>query len=520
MNKKMFLLPFLAVSLLVGCTGGKEASHSGSASGSGSSQTSSQSGGGESSQSSQGQKEIWELDEVEGESTFAEVKAGEAEQYYTVRGTVVANSGSTLAIYRKGQFLYCYNFKAGEHDNLEEHALGAYVEIHAQSSKYEGSTQLTAYNVGAEKNEHNYDLAASLKVLQAQGEEVAPVKITEADQLSNANGAGMLMELSFVPEADKTFAVDTANNQDLKGKVAGADFTIRMEKYLPQDVQTALTTANDPQFLDHGTYKVVALGAATSSGNVRGLLVEGSSWVKTADPHFDDPTSVLLDCTEDEVEVGGKITLEWQVLPLTAKQAVTFTSSDDTKATVDEKGVVRGVAAGDVVITAAATALPTVKATFEVTVKPASGPAYTSVGALSFNKNANVTINNELSDGTDPKITYSENGVSIVVRKNTSDSNVNVWKADFASCRWYVGHQVIISSETAFKRVVLTCDKDYNVFKNSAEGVIENVSGGASVSYDTDEYKIILELSAAATSITIVPDKQLRPNNVELFKIA
>lgn len=360
MNKKIFLLPFLAVSLLVGCTGA---------------QTNPSGGQSQSGSGSQGQKEIWEEDEVEGESTFAQVKAGEAEQYYTVRGTVVANSGSTLAIYRKGQFLYCYNFKAEAHENLADHPLGAYVEIHAQSSKYEGSTQLTAYNVGAEKTSAGYDLAASLKVLAEKGEEVAPYKITNPADLANGIGAGMLMEVDFVPHADYTFTVNTNANQDLEGDVNGAKFSIRLEKFLPQAVQTALLEANPAQFADHATYKMVLLGAATSSGNVRGLMIEGSSWSKTADAEFADPTSVLLESTETTVVVGRTLALDWAVLPDNAKQAVTFESSDENVATVDEAGVVTGVAAGPVTITAAAVVDPTKTAELALTVvEPEADP--------------------------------------------------------------------------------------------------------------------------------------------------
>ena len=372
MNKKLFLLPFLAVSLLVGCTGAQTNPSGGQSQGDGS-------GSG-----SQGQKEIWEEDEVEGESTIAQVKAGEAGQYYTVRGTVVANSGSTLAIYRKGQFLYCYNFKAEAHENLVDHPLGAYVEIHAQSSKYEGSTQLTAYDVGTEKTDAKYDLAASLKVLAAKGEEVAPYKITNPADLTNAIGAGMLMEVAFVPHADYTFTVNTSANQDLEGDVNGADFTIRLEKYLPQAVQTALLEANPAQFADHATYKMVLLGAATSSGNVRGLMIEGSSWSKTADAQFDAPESVLLDSTETTLEVGKTLALDWAVLPETAKQAVTFSSSDEAKATVDEAGVVSGLVAGPVVITAAAVADPTKSADFELTIVPPAAAPLTEAVTLDF----------------------------------------------------------------------------------------------------------------------------------------
>ena len=92
------------------------------------------------------QKQIWEEALTEGEVTIAQAKETEAGNYVKVRGTVAANSGSTLSLYRGGQFLYCYNFKAGENENLQEHPLGSYVEIYAKVDDYTNSKQLTAYD--------------------------------------------------------------------------------------------------------------------------------------------------------------------------------------------------------------------------------------------------------------------------------------------------------------------------------------------------------------------------------------
>ena len=145
---------------------------------------------------------------------------------------------------------------------------------------------------------------------------------------------------------------------------------------------------------------------------------------------------------------------------------------------------------------------------------------YTSVGSLSYNKDATVVIDNKLSEATDPKITYtSTSGVNIVVVKNTSSSNVNVWKADYSSCRWYVGHKVTISSESAFDRIVFTCDSGYEVFKGEDEGTTIKAlkAAGATVSYDADAKTITIDLSSAVKSFDLVPDKQIRPSKVEIF---
>lgn len=231
-----------------------------------------------------------------------------------------------------------------------------------------------------------------------------------------------------------------------------------------------------------------------------------------------NPTSIVLNPSEAfEMTQGGNKSVTAKLLPYGASGTVAFAVSPANQGVTYENGKVVATAqatTGNYTLTATCGSL---SASVNFTVTQASADTYVSMGALSFNKDQNVVINNQLSDTTDPKITYSENGVTIVVKKGSSNNDVNVWQSSYSSCRWYVGHNVTISAAQAFKRVVLTCDSSYNTFKDGATGVIENVSGGASVSYG--DGTIILELSTAATSITIVPDKQIRPSNVELFKL-
>ena len=68
------------------------------------------------------------------------------------------------------------------------------------------------------------------------------------------------------------------------------------------------------------------------------------------------------------VAVGEEVDLEAAVLPVGANQTVTWSSSDATKATVSETGLVTGVAVGSVTITATSVADPTKTDTCAVTV--------------------------------------------------------------------------------------------------------------------------------------------------------
>lgn len=68
------------------------------------------------------------------------------------------------------------------------------------------------------------------------------------------------------------------------------------------------------------------------------------------------------------VAVGDDVDLEAAVLPVGASQTVTWSSSDATKATVSETGLVTGVAVGSATITATSAADPTKTDTCAVTV--------------------------------------------------------------------------------------------------------------------------------------------------------
>lgn len=145
---------------------------------------------------------------------------------------------------------------------------------------------------------------------------------------------------------------------------------------------------------------------------------------------------------------------------------------------------------------------------------------YQSVGSLSFNKDTTVVVTDSLSDATDPKINYaSTSGVSIDVRKNTSSSNVNVWKSDYSSCRWYVGHKVTIASSNDFVKIVLTCDSGYSSFKAETEGTTIKALKDAGITYASENNVITLVLPAAVKTFDLVPDKQIRPSNVEIFAV-
>ena len=91
------------------------------------------------------------------------------------------------------------------------------------------------------------------------------------------------------------------------------------------------------------------------------------------------PTSITLNETSANLTTGSTLALVATVAPDDAvDKALTWTSSDNTVATVNAQGVVTALAAGTVTITATANAAPSVTATCTVTVANAAAPAFYS----------------------------------------------------------------------------------------------------------------------------------------------
>lgn len=362
MNKKIILLPFLAVGLLAGCTGGKKTS-------------------------SEAEKPIWEQPLVEGETSIDDVKASEEENtYFKVRGTVVFNAGSTLAIARGGKFLYCYNFNGdsekSKNEDLKPHPLGSYVEIYAQMTKYQGSTQLTAYVNNA------YDPDAKLTVLAEQGEKVDPVAVNTAEGFENV-AAGTLAKIEYTADQDYTLA---SGAKIADGAITGltdpskvSSPLILLDSYNDPAVVTKLLEDNPKEIGEGDKVEMIGCLAATSKGSCRLVLGEGSSWKITQAKQWAEPTGVTVTAegSATSVEVDGYVQLSAVVAPAGAKQKVTWKSSDETKATINADGKVKGVAEA-ASVTFTATAKEGVAETINLAVVPAAPKSYTKVVGFDF----------------------------------------------------------------------------------------------------------------------------------------
>ena len=133
------------------------------------------------------------------------------------------------------------------------------------------------------------------------------------------------------------------------------------------------------------------------------------------------PTAITITASAKEVTVGENLTLVANVTPENADDQVTWSSSDETIATVSATGSVRGVAEGKVTVTAASVANPEVKGTIEITVKPAENPGETTDwSAVEYMSHADFL---EAEDDTAVKI----KGKVLFVSPVSADGTVNYY---------------------------------------------------------------------------------------------
>ena len=129
-------------------------------------------------------------------------------------------------------------------------------------------------------------------------------------------------------------------------------------------------------------------------------------------------TEVKITSTVKEVTAGETITLTAEVLPADAtNKTVTWTSSDNTVATVKD-GVVTGVKAGETTITASAGGK---NATVKVTVKAAATSGGETGGETTTPKTATIVY-----DGSDAPTATGEEGVFLDVQDVIAPTDVGV----------------------------------------------------------------------------------------------
>ena len=240
-----------------------------------------------------------------------------------------------------------------------------------------------------------------------------------------ANGEKVTVKVTEAPEYYVTYNADGTHvtNWDALGDGASQTYTAFIDRtepvlsnvYFKEDVETGtrslVLTAQDDRYvaaaflidydemsiLDRtaGSPEGAALGAATDislnlskAEGVDHLLVQVADYADNTATYkinlnkeeLSGPVSVTLDKQSVKMYKGGTAALNAEVSPFGVKpDGVTWKSSDETVATVNERGVVTGVNKGTATITAASIKDPTATASCVVTVQTVDT---TLVGAL------------------------------------------------------------------------------------------------------------------------------------------
>ena len=195
--------------------------------------------------------------------------------------------------------------------------------------------------------------------------------------------------------------------------------------YVPQNIGAAAATFTDGKY-EHSLWVVVTdgtlrVGVKKDAESVNDWTIFDNFRIVYYGNHA---SGISIDRASMKLLKGESMTLSAEVTPEDATDAVTWSSSDASVATVDQRGNVTAVGAGTATITATA---GDYSATCEVTVTipfiPVSGITL-SQNAASLFVDEGMTLSAEVTpeDATDKTVTWSSSNASVA----TVDQNGNV----------------------------------------------------------------------------------------------
>lgn len=398
-KKLLFLLPIFALAL-VGCDGTTETTDTGSS---------------DDTTTSSVEEGPWNDDLVEGETAFSDVASLEDNAWVTVRGTVAGTSGSSFSLYRNGEWLYVYNIQSSSTPDLIETGVpsGAYIELTAQKSSYEGSVQLTGYVDKA------YSTGRKITVIQDEGQTIVPLEYASINDYEPAM-AGAMVDITLMATEDCEFVVSTSR-QDLEfGDLLNpaAKFQVRLEQYHTEEVMQALVDAM-PSFEKYHYYDFYVMATQTSSG-WRAVIVDTSTVVESETDPYDPPAAEAVNLypvsTADkpiEITYGYTSKVSVDISPALAEQDLTITVQEGAPFTVSE------------VSNASVTITPTVNATSEVYTVKFAATSNLEVNATAYVKVLeSKAVETDLPNGTYTVVVNKGNSAALGTEYTTEEVNI------------------------------------------------------------------------------------------------
>lgn len=284
--------------------------------------------------------------------SIAEAKKQAEGTLVTVKGKVIAVSSTSAYIADETDSIYIYNWYCDQNDTAvvnKSFTYGQTVAIKASIAKHSGAIQLSDYN-SSTKNKIPGTYAYAL---EEDITPIAPITITEdtLKSLIAANSGNLYtFTATFVSKGEPN-----ENGQiNTNWKIGDTSVVLRTDGRYDVKQTEVVEKVNS---LKAGVSYKITTPLSWYNGVQFAFLGQGTT--------IDEVISVSITSTVNTVVKGKTITL---TADTNDEAGVTWTSSDETKATVSETGVVTGVAAGQATITATSKTDPTKSASVTITV--------------------------------------------------------------------------------------------------------------------------------------------------------
>ena len=338
---------------------------------------------------------------------------------------------------------------------------------------------------------------------------------------------------------DKTSAtLEKGKSLKLNATITPNDATNKAINWTSSNINV-VTVDTDGNVLAKG------VGTATITATARSNIEKSvTATITVTEPKI---TAVTISGSSD-VNIGGTTTLTAEVLPKEVDQTVIWSSSDSSIATVNNKGVIKGIREGVVTITVK-TKNGTVIAKSTITIENVPTPTSTPmvIESLSFNENnisvkkgnsLNLVVEVKPTELSSSKLTWKssdssivsvdENGVIKGLKEGTTTITVTSSNGKSATCKVTVTAESIdvekiilnptemnlkvgstsqitskVLPENATNRELVWTSSDESIVTVDDKGIVKGVKAGiATITVKTKDGKVV-----ATVNVTIEDDE-------------